>query len=144
MLRVFREVTQELEAMIKDDPIRPEIPLAQRVNSNSEIFVLDDEQGQHRAVVCVKFLADIPESVEDLLTQNQQFTTAVFYTIWSYARGAGRELIQAATKHIAAEHPEVQTYVTLSPKTDMAREFHHRNGATTYRENSDTVNYLYR
>lgn len=144
MLRVFKEVTQELEAMIKDDPIRPEIPLAQRVNNNSEIFVLDDDHGQHRAVVCVKFLADIPESVDDLLTQNQQFTTAVFYTIWSYARGAGRELIEEATKFIESQRPEVKTYVTLSPKTDMAREFHHRNGATTYRENKDTVNYLYR
>jgi len=144
VLRVFTEISQELESIIKDDPIRPEIPLAQRVNSNSEVFVLDDEQGQHRAVVCVKFLADIPECVEDLLTANQQFTTAVFYTIWSYARGAGRELIEQATSFIESQHPEINTYVTLSPKTDMAREFHHRNGAITYRENQDTVNYLYR
>ena len=34
--------------------------------------------------------------------------------------------------------------VTLSSKTEKARKFHHKNGATTYRENADTVNYLYR
>jgi hypothetical protein len=33
--------------------------------------------------------------------------------------------------------------VTLSPKTEMARRFHHKNGATTYRENADSVNYQY-
>ncbi len=145
MLTVFQEITQELEEIIKDDPIRPEIPLAERVNSNSEIIMLsDDVTGEPRAVVCVKFLESIPESVEDLLRANQQFTTAVFYTIWSYARGAGRELISEASKFISEQHPEVKTYVTLSPKTDMAREFHHRNGATTYRENATSVNYLYR
>jgi hypothetical protein len=33
--------------------------------------------------------------------------------------------------------------VTLSPKTDMARRFHLKNGAAVYRENLETVNYLY-
>jgi hypothetical protein len=69
--------------------------------------------------------------------------TAVFYTIWSYAAGAGKRLIEEATAQIKSEQPEVTTYVTLSPKTEMAKRFHHKNGATTYRENADTVNYLY-
>jgi hypothetical protein len=34
--------------------------------------------------------------------------------------------------------------VTLSPKTEMARKFHLKNGAEVFRENPDTVNYLYR
>jgi len=37
----------------------------------------------------------------------------------------------------------VETFVTLSPKTEMARRFHHKNGAVTYRENADSINYLY-
>ena len=45
---------------------------------------------------------------------------------------------------IETNKPEVKTFVTLSPKTEMARRFHHKNGAETYRENADTVNYLYR
>jgi hypothetical protein len=70
--------------------------------------------------------------------------TAVFYTIWSYASGAGRRLIEEAQAEIRRDNPEVMTYVTLSPKTEMARKFHLKNGAEVFRENSDTVNYLYK
>jgi hypothetical protein len=58
--------------------------------------------------------------------------------------GAGRELIVEAQQSIAAEMPNVQTFVTLSPKTEMARRFHLKNGAGVYRENSDTINYIYK
>jgi hypothetical protein len=68
----------------------------------------------------------------------------VFYTIWSYAAGAGKRLIEEAQAEIRREHPEVENYVTLSPKTEMARKFHHKNGAETFRENEHTVNYLYK
>ena len=86
----------------------------------------------------------IPESVDDLTTAVVNTNTAVFYTIWSYAAGAGRTLIEQAQAKIKQEHPEVDTYVTLSPKTEMARRFHLKNGAEVFRENPDTVNYLYR
>ena len=143
MLHIINSLEDHFLALIKDDPVRPEIPTEQRVNENSKIFVLQDDNGQPLAVTCVKFLAKIPESVEDLADSVVNTNTAVFYTIWSYAAGAGRELIQQAQKQIQAEKPEVTTYVTLSPKTEMARKFHHKNGAMTYRENSDSVNYLY-
>jgi len=71
-------------------------------------------------------------------------TTAVFYTIWSYKPGAGRDLIIAAQKSIEAEFPRIQTYVTLSPKTEMARRFHLKNGAREFRENISTINYIYK
>jgi hypothetical protein len=70
--------------------------------------------------------------------------TAVFYTIWSYTAGAGRELIVKAQQSIREEFPGIDTYVTLSPKTEMARKFHLKNGAGIYRENSDSVNYIYK
>jgi len=143
MLHIINSLEDQLLALIKDDPVRPEIPREQRVNDNSKIFVLKDDDGHPLAVTCVKFLAKIPESVEDLADSVVNTNIAVFYTIWSYAAGAGRELIQQAQKQIQADQPEVTTYVTLSPKTEMARKFHHRNGAKTYRENSDSVNYLY-
>jgi hypothetical protein len=95
-------------------------------------------------VTCVKFLADIPRSVDELADTVINTNTAVFYTIWSYAAGAGRELIEQAQARIKEENPEVTTYVTLSPKTEMARKFHLKNGAEIYRENTDSVNYLYR
>jgi hypothetical protein len=144
MLHIINNLQDEFLRLIKDDPVRPEIPAEQRVNSNSQIFVLKNDQNEPLAVTCVKFLADIPESVTDLADAVINTNTAVFYTIWSYAAGAGRELIEQAQAQITQEHPEVKTFVTLSPKTEMARKFHHKNGATTYRENADTVNYLYR
>jgi hypothetical protein len=92
----------------------------------------------------VKFLTSIPAAVDDLVDSVESATTAVFYTIWSYVAGAGRELIVEAQQSIAAEMPNVQTFVTLSPKTEMARRFHLKNGAGVYRENSDTINYIYK
>jgi hypothetical protein len=143
MLHIITNLQDNLLNLIKDDPVRPEIPVEQRVNKNSQIFVLKNEADEPLAVTCVKFLSAIPESVEDLADAVVNTNTAVFYTIWSYAAGAGRDLIAQAQAEIKREHPEVETFVTLSPKTEMARRFHHKNGAKTYRENADTVNYLY-
>lgn len=144
MLHIINDLQDNLLKLIKDDPVRPEIPVEDRVNSNSKIFVLKNDQGEPLAVTCVKFLADIPASVDELANTVVNTNTAVFYTIWSYAAGAGRQLIEEAQKRIKEEKPEVTTYVTLSPKTEMARRFHHKNGAETYRENETSVNYLYR
>lgn len=144
MLHIINDLQDNLLKLIKDDPVRPEIPVEQRVNSNSKIFVLKDDAGEPLAVTCVKFLADIPASVDDLANTVVNTNTAVFYTIWSYAAGAGKRLIEEAQRQIKEEKPEVTTYVTLSPKTEMARRFHHKNGAETYRENETSVNYLYR
>ena len=145
MLHVIRDINDQLITLIKDDPVRPEIPAQDRVNDNSRIFVLTDEEtNQPVAVTCVKFLKDIPESVDDLVNTVRMDKTAVFYTIWSYAAGAGARLITEAQSYIKTTEPEVDTYVTLSPKTEMARRFHLKNGAEIYRENPDTVNYLYR
>lgn len=143
MLHTITTITEELENIVKDDPVRPEIPLTRRVNANSRIYMLKDGD-QTQAVTCVKFLDTVPAAVEDLVEGIGSATCAVFYTIWSYAAGAGRDLIIEAQKSIQAEFPGVQTYVTLSPKTEMARRFHLKNGAGVYRENSDTVNYIYK
>ena len=143
MLAQITELTEELMTLLKDDPVRPEIPAAFRVDSNGSVFVLRDAGGEPMAVTCVKFLAGIPETVEDLHTLARDSTTAVFYTIWSYAQGAGRALISQAQQEIREQRPKIETFVTLSPKTDMARRFHLKNGAAVYRENLETVNYLY-
>jgi hypothetical protein len=142
MLYTITIITDDLETLIQDDPVRPEIPLSQRVNANSRIYMLKDGD-RTLAVTCVKFLTAVP-AVEDLVGLVESATTAVFYTIWSYAAGAGRELIQEAQTSIQAEFPDISTYVTLSPKTEMARRFHLKNGAKELRENSTTVNYIYK
>ena len=145
MLHIITDLRDSLLDLIKDDPVRPELTPEFRVNSNSRIFVLrDDETQEPLAVTCVKFLSEIPQDVTDLAELAVNTNTAVFYTIWSYAAGAGRRLIEEAQQQIREERPEVDTYVTLSPKTEMARRFHLKNGAEVFRENPDTVNYLYR
>jgi hypothetical protein len=145
MLHIITDLRDSLLDLIKDDPVRPELTPEFRVNSNSRIFVLrDDETNAPLAVTCVKFLSEIPQDVTELAELAVNTNTAVFYTIWSYAAGAGRRLIEEAQQQIRQEHPEVDTYVTLSPKTKMARKFHLKNGAEVFRENPDTVNYLYR
>ncbi len=144
MLHIIQDLSDNLMSLIKDDPVRPEIPAEERVNNNSRIFVLKNDQDEPIAVTCVKFLGSVPTSVSDLAETVVHTNTAVFYTIWSYAAGAGRQLIEQAQAAIKTQYPEVTTYVTLSPKTDMARRFHHKNGAVTYRENADSVNYQYR
>lgn len=144
MLHIINNLQDEFLKLLKDDPVRPEIPAEQRVNENSKIYVLENEAGEPLAVTCVKFLSEIPSTVDELAKVAVKTNTAVFYTIWSYAAGAGRQLIEEAQAQIKQEIPEVDTFVTLSPKTEMARRFHHKNGAETYRENADTVNYLYK
>ena len=143
MLHTITTISDDLATLIKDDPVRPEIPLSDRVNSNSRIYMLKDGD-QTLAVTCVKFLETIPSAVDDLVMLIGSATTAVFYTIWSYTAGSGRELIVEAQKSIESEFPEIQTYVTLSPKTEMARRFHLKNGARELRENTDTINYIYK
>ena len=143
MLQTFTSVTDEIVRLLADDPVRPEIPAERRLNSNSRIYVLKDGD-KTQAVTCVKFLNTIPAAVEDLVDSVESATTAVFYTIWSYVAGAGRDLIAEAQRSIEAELPNIQTFVTLSPKTEMARRFHLKNGAGIYRENTDTINYIYK
>jgi hypothetical protein len=143
MLHTITQPNDYLLNLIKDDPVRPEIPLGDRVNSNSRIYVWKNGE-ETAAVTCVKFLESVPAAVEDMAELVESATTAVFYTIWSYAAGAGRVLIQEAQKSIETEFPGIQTYVTLSPKTEMARRFHIKNGARELRENLNTINYIYK
>jgi hypothetical protein len=93
--------------------------------------------------VCVALQDFVPSSVAELAHEALVPNTAIFYTIWSYAPGAGRELLEETVEEIKQRFPNITRFVTLSPKTEMARRFHHKNGAVTFRENEDTVNYEY-
>lgn len=142
MLHVITTLNDPLLELIKDDPVRPEIPISARVCEDAaEVFVLVRD-GVPAAVTCVRYTHNVPGSVTEL-DDSQLAQVAVFYTIWSYTPGAGRALIAQAQAHIQLARPEIVQFVTLSPKTEMARKFHHKNGARTLRENADTVNYEY-
>ena len=144
MLHVIHSLTDPLITLVNDDPVRPEIPLEFRVSDHSEILVLQDDNSKPLAVVCVLYANAVPRSIQELLnTLNDELSVAVFYTIWSYAPGAGRKLINAARQHIETHFPTVTKFVTLSPQTEMARVFHLRNGASVLNVNADSINYCY-
>ena len=146
MLYTITTLDDPLLALVKDDPVRPDIPLEFRVSDHAEIFVLlsDDEYRLPQAVVCVAYTSTVPTNVIELArVTGDPAVVAVFYTIWSYTPGYGRRLIVQAQNHIRNHRKNIQTFVTLSPPTDMARVFHLRNGAGVLSVNSDTVNYIY-
>jgi hypothetical protein len=140
MLHVIKDLSDSLLNLIKDDPVRPAIPSASRVHDHAEILVLIEDD-KPAAVVCVAYLDQVPTSEHELGRHGS--LVAAFYTIWSYSSGAGRRLIREARLHIALNRPEITRYVTLSPKTEMARKFHTGNGARTLQDNETTVNYEY-
>jgi hypothetical protein len=144
MLHIITQLSDPLCAIIKDDPVRPEIPIEQRVTDRGNIFVLLDDYSKPLAAVCVLLRDTVPKTVTELFFPNVvEPDTAVFYTIWSYQPGAGRELILQARSWISANLTGVDKFVTLSPPTDMARRFHLKNGAGVLSVNGDTVNYIY-
>ena len=90
-MRFITDMTDSLLSFIKDDPVRPEIPIAYRVAPNRIIAAtIDDEQPS--AIVCISFHDFVPAEVKDLDITSSQPTTAVFYTIWSYKAGSGANL----------------------------------------------------
>ena len=143
MLHIITNLEDAWLSLIKDDPVRPEIPVEARVNDFSRVLVLMSEEHKPEAVVCVKFQNSIPTEVSELAQVLEDFTHAIFYTIWSYTPGAGQQLIRTAKQWIEETMPTVNTFVTLSPQTEMARRFHLKNGAQVYRVNTTSVNYQY-
>jgi hypothetical protein len=144
MLHCITALTDPLCAIVKDDPVRPEIPIEFRVSERSNIFVLLDPYGKPTAAVCAVYRDSVPRDTVELAHPNMMEPhIAVFYTIWSYSAGAGRQLILQVRDHLRVVKPTLTQFVTLSPPTDMARVFHLRNGAGVLSVNADTVNYIY-
>lgn len=142
MLHLIRDFTDNFFGLLKEDPVRPHIPHDRRIGSNKDIFV-DHEEQQANAITCVSYQLEIPKDEIDLFENCLDPKTAVFYTIWSYKPGRGRQLIQDSVKYIQEHNKSINRFVTLSPKTEMARRFHLNNGAVVFRENEDTINYEY-
>lgn len=141
MLSIITDPLDPLLDYVKDDPVRPELTKEFRVGPNRFVSALVDETP--KAMVCVNLLDRVPTSVAEL-GEAEEATVAIFYTIWSYVPGAGVELLRATVDEIKKKFPTVKRFVTLSPKTEMARKFHTKNGATVLQDNPETVNYEYK
>lgn len=123
-----------------DDPVRPHINADFRTSNGREVYVLETND-KIDAVICVAYTEEVPTNESDL--QFVGDNCAVFYTVWSYSRGAGREIVNQAASHIKQTRPEIDRYVTLSPLTDMAKRFHLRNGAKFIARHVDCQNFEY-
>lgn len=127
-------------SLIKDDPVRPHIPAELRINDRGTIY-LWVENNQIQAAVCVMLCSRIPDSEQSMLEQQDDvLNVAVAYTIWSYSKGAAQQLIFAVRETVK---DRVSKLVTLSPQTEMAKNFHIKNGAVLIRENAQTWNFEY-
>ena len=118
-----------------------EIPKEFRVGKDRFVASIGEETPT--AMVCVNLMNFVPSSVEELGEAVEEVNTAVFYTIWSYAPGAGKDLLLQTVEQIKQQFPTITRFVTLSPKTEMARRFHTKNGAGVFRDNEESVNYEY-
>ena len=136
---MIRQLTlQETQTYLSDDSVRPHLSAAYRNDCNRQVWALFESEHSDTpgAVICVAYTNAAPRDefelgwfssacAEGAVTAN----TAVFYTVWSYARGAGRQIVNSVAEHIRSTQPEITRWVTLSPLTDMAEQFHTRNGA---------------
>ncbi len=135
------ETLEQVYALCKDDPVRPHLPAEWRIRSGREVYALKENE-DIVAVICVAYMDEVPKSERDMKWPG--LDVAVFYTVWSYKKGAGRKIVLEVAKHIKKVHTNVKRFVTLSPLTEMAERFHLRNGATLLAKHQYAQNFEYK
>ena len=127
-----------------EDPVRPELDLAFRIDHNRKIFGLKDEVGDICAIMCFAFTNEVPKTIEEMdeLSKGVQGNIAIAYTVWAKKRGGGKHMVNEVYKMVK-KSGHLNRLVTLSPLTEMARKFHIKNGAKELQVNEDTQNFEY-
>ena len=135
--------------ILEDDPVRPHISKANRLTNGREVFVLKDIDldlqisEKIAAVICVAYTNKIPRNEKELdLFNDFNGSNAIFYTVWSYRRGTGREIIEQVSK-LLYKKQWIKRFVTLSPLTEMAEKFHLKNGAQLIYKGNTCQNFEY-
>ncbi|MDC2998546.1 hypothetical protein OAY90_02730 [Candidatus Pelagibacter sp.] len=138
----------------EEDPVRPELDNKFRTGYGRKIFGVE-YQGEIHAVMCFAYTNEIPRSVEELekLSTDAFLQTAmrdqsggqiaVAYTVWSKKKGGGKLIVKEVFKNIKKSN-HLNRLVTLSPLTEMATNFHERNGAKLIQINETTQNFEYK
>ena len=138
----------------EEDPVRPELDNKFRTGYGRKIFGVE-YQGEIHAVMCFAYTNEIPKSVEQLekLSTDAFLQTAmrdqsggqiaVAYTVWSKKKGGGKLIVKEVFKNIKKSN-HLNRLVTLSPLTEMATNFHERNGAKLIQINETTQNFEYK
>ena len=138
----------------KEDPVRPELDLAFRQAYGRKIYGLKDEEGDICAIMCFAFTNQVPKTVEEMEAMSYdaalqsvhragiQGSIAIAYTVWAKKKGGGRAIVNEVYKMVKKSN-HLNRLVTLSPLTDMARNFHIKNGAKELQVNETTQNFEY-
>ena len=139
---------------VKEDPVRPELDNNFRTAYGRKIYGVK-YRDEICAIMCFGFTNDIPKTVEelDLMTKDAHLQStlrdqkvgriAIAYTVWSKKKGGGKLIVKEVFKKIKQSN-HLNRLVTLSPLTDMARNFHLRNGAFELQVNEKTQNFEYK
>ena len=137
-----------------EDPVRPELDIKFRQSYGRKIYGLKDDEGDIAAIMCFAFTHQIPKTVKelDLMSKDAMIQAmhragiqghiAIAYTVWAKKRGGGKAIVNEVYKMVK-ESNHLNRLVTLSPLTDMAKNFHTKNGAKELQVNKDTQNFEY-
>ena len=147
------ELIELKECDISKDPVRPELDNDFRTSYGRKIYGVKYKDEIH-AVMCFAFTNKIPKTVKelDLLSKDAFLQSAqrsqkigkiaIAYTVWSTKKGGGKLIVKEVFKVIKKSN-HLNRLVTLSPLTEMARNFHLRNGAVEVQINETTQNFEY-
>ena len=139
---------------IEEDPVRPELDLNFRTSYGRKIYGVKYKK-EICAIMCFGYTNEIPKTVQelDLMSKDAHLQStlrdrnvgkiAVAYTVWSKKKGGGKLIVSEVFKKIKKSN-HLNRLVTLSPLTDMARNFHLRNGAFELQVNKETQNFEYK
>ena len=148
------ELIELNECNTQEDPIRPELDNVFRRSYGRKIFGVR-YSGEIHAIMCFAFTNKIPKNVEELkkfshdayLQSAQRDQNigkiAIAYTVWSKKKGGGKLIVKEVFKKIKKSN-HLNRLVTLSPLTEMATNFHERNGAKLIQINETTQNFEYK
>ena len=148
------ELIELKECDISRDPVRPELDNIFRTSYGRKIYGVKYKDEIH-AVMCFAFTNKIPKTVKelDLLSKDAFLQSAqrsqkigkiaIAYTVWSTKKGGGKLIVKEVFKVIKKSN-HLNRLVTLSPLTEMARNFHLRNGAIELQVNVTTQNFEYK
>ena len=148
------ELVELSSCNITDDPVRPELDVIFRRSYGRKIFGVRYKK-EICAIMCFGFTEEIPKTVKelDLMTRDAYLKSAqrdqkigqiaIAYTIWSKKRGGGKLIVKEVFKLIKKSN-HLNRLITLSPLTEMARNFHLNNGAIELQVNEETQNFEYK
>ena len=148
------EIVELKKCETQKDPVRPELDNEFRTSYGRKIYGVKYKD-EIQAVMCFAFTNKIPKTVHELdifsrdaflqsATRDQNVgKIAIAYTVWSNKKGGGKLIVKEVYKKIKKSN-HLNRLVTLSPLTEMARNFHLHNGAIEVGVNDDTQNFEYK